>query len=317
MQKKILHIAPHHDDIFLGYYPLIKNKKYKKNTYIIYLTSGINAVSDEYVYKYIRYINDNINLLNNNKYLSSPLVFFKKALNINNKELAKKAKAINILNTINKYKNENNIVDVYDQNLFREIKKSIRIFEAESVWYYIGIKPNNIIHLDLPFYYTKNISSKDVELLLIKIKKINPDIIYTINDPKKKGPENHYKSKLLLKKTLGKYNLKKKIKILGYRNVWSDYVLKQNIISSLNKNFIIKKVCFDDIEEMKYLFEYCFESQYNALFPSKEYKDNFAEIMKKKWKLNKEFAVRNGINVGKSQYLIFLKKISNLYILNK
>jgi hypothetical protein len=46
---RVLHTAPHHDDIMLGYYPLIVRSPETDN-HMMYLVSGSNGVSDDYLY---------------------------------------------------------------------------------------------------------------------------------------------------------------------------------------------------------------------------------------------------------------------------
>lgn len=47
--KKIVHTAPHHDDILLGYFPYILENLAHNTHHVLYMTSGANGVSDEYL----------------------------------------------------------------------------------------------------------------------------------------------------------------------------------------------------------------------------------------------------------------------------
>ena len=48
--SRVLHTAPHHDDIMLGYYSLIMRSP-QIDHHMMYLVSGSNGVADEYLYR--------------------------------------------------------------------------------------------------------------------------------------------------------------------------------------------------------------------------------------------------------------------------
>lgn len=48
----ILHTAPHHDDILLGYFPYAVRNLANNSNHVLYLTSGTNGVSDQFCAKY-------------------------------------------------------------------------------------------------------------------------------------------------------------------------------------------------------------------------------------------------------------------------
>ncbi len=47
--KTILHTAPHHDDILLGYFPYAVRNLQGNDNHVLYITSGANGVSDQYL----------------------------------------------------------------------------------------------------------------------------------------------------------------------------------------------------------------------------------------------------------------------------
>lgn len=47
--KTILHTAPHHDDILLGYFPYAVRNLADNDNHVLYLTSGANGVSDQFL----------------------------------------------------------------------------------------------------------------------------------------------------------------------------------------------------------------------------------------------------------------------------
>jgi hypothetical protein len=317
MKKKIMmHIAPHHDDIFLGYYPAIKNQLKNYKHYFIYLTSGINSVSNKYLLKCFNFILKNKPEIKNNYALlskkHSALDLFLEGFKTNDKFKIKLSKAYNIIHSINNHSSSSSLTEIFNvilelkknlysnnNNLIKITKKSIREFETESLWYYTNIPVKNIFHLNLPFYYTGKITEKDKYNLLSKIEYIQPDIITTISDPKNTGPNNHYKSLLLLQKTLMNYD--KNYSLLHYKNVWSFF----NIEETTNQYQVRKS----DMNLMSKLFSACFESQKNAVYPSNLFKGNFAEITTKIWRNNfKEY--KNKLDIkNNTTGLIFLKML--------
>jgi len=69
----------------------------------------------------------------------------------------------------------------------RKIKGMIRRVEARSACRFIGIKSENIHHLDLPFYETglikkKPLSEEDIAITVTLLEKIKPHIIYAAGD---------------------------------------------------------------------------------------------------------------------------------------
>ncbi len=51
--KTILHTAPHHDDILLGYFPYAVRNLSGNTNHVLYITSGANGISDTYLAKHV------------------------------------------------------------------------------------------------------------------------------------------------------------------------------------------------------------------------------------------------------------------------
>ncbi|MFA5879499.1 MAG: hypothetical protein WC860_04915 [Candidatus Margulisiibacteriota bacterium] len=51
--KKILHTSPHHDDLILSYWPIIKKCLNSSNNKIVYFTSGFRGISDQFILNFI------------------------------------------------------------------------------------------------------------------------------------------------------------------------------------------------------------------------------------------------------------------------
>ncbi len=61
--KTILHTAPHHDDILLGYFPYALRNLVGNTNHVLYITSGANGVSDVYLAKHLSISQKDIELL--------------------------------------------------------------------------------------------------------------------------------------------------------------------------------------------------------------------------------------------------------------
>ena len=61
--KTILHTAPHHDDILLGYFPYALRNLAGNTNHVLYITSGANGVSDIYLAQHLNMSLQKLNLL--------------------------------------------------------------------------------------------------------------------------------------------------------------------------------------------------------------------------------------------------------------
>ena len=180
---------------------------------------------------------------------------------------------------------KNNIVNSYpgkkDTPLIQKLKGMIREWEEELLWGHLGFNSNNIFHLRLGFY-TGDIFTpqpewgRDIKPVLKLIETVNPDIITVALDPEASGPDTHYKVLQIISAALKLYlkkNPHKKLKILGYRNVWYRFHPSESNIFvpvSMNSFAIIRSA-----------FHTCFGSQRSASFPSYEYDGPFCDLSQK------------------------------------
>jgi len=227
----LLHTAPHHDDIMLGYLPyLVRLMREGSNSHFFnYLTSGFNAVTNSYM----------ANLLENAKYFLTEPEFkilvnenYFDPLNIefrdrdiyqymdgvaaNDAFAMREGAARRLLR---------NLVEIFEEDSFNNLKNRIaelesyfktqypgkkdlpyiqqlkgmtREWEADILWGYFGFKSESVIHSRLGFYkgdiFTEEPEvGRDVMPILNTIKKINPNIITVALDPEGSGPDTHYK----------------------------------------------------------------------------------------------------------------------------
>lgn len=164
--KKVLVFSPHPDDDVIsmgGTFQRLIDQNHE--VHVAYQTSGNIAVGDEEVIRYISLM----------KNLSA------KYKNCND-ELDTKLNDVldSLLNP-----SVNNSPETYKDLLF--IKGQIRREEARSACRFVGLKPENVHFLDLPFYETGqvkkgNLSEADVEIVMELIRQVNPHQIFVAGD---------------------------------------------------------------------------------------------------------------------------------------
>ncbi len=301
-QKLIFaHTAPHPNDEFLGYYPVIK--RLKDNTHhFIYITSGYNSVTDEYILKVIRrasnywldsyqasifnkpyrallkkikfhFYRNNMDKLNNIITLYA-IRNIKNAFHI--KDLSELKRAIRWLK--DEYFLHKNPGDA-DIPQILNLKGKMRESEAESLWCVEGIPLKNIHHLRSKFYNSNVLTDlpcfeDDVHPLFVLFNSIQPDIITLADDPPGIRPTTNYKSMQVVAKALSdylKYNEHAKIpRVWGYRNVWFEY--------SVQEATIMVPVSHKVMSNFNYAFHKVFPTQSSASFPSPFYEGDFASL---------------------------------------
>lgn len=163
--KKVIVFSPHPDDDVIsmgGTFKRLVDQKH--DVHVAYQTSGNIAVGDEEVVRYVSFLEDV-----RNKY------------DANNEVLKKKY--ADVLQFLLEDKKEGD-VDTADI-LF--MKGHIRRQEATTACRYVGVQPENVTFLDLPFYETgrvkKNpISEADVEIVKNYLVSVQPHQIFVAGD---------------------------------------------------------------------------------------------------------------------------------------
>lgn len=164
--KRILVFSPHPDDDVIsmgGTFQRLKDQNH--DVHVAYQTSGNIAVGDEEV---IRYASLMKNL--NQKYK-----------NCSDEVDTKLNEVLDLLLNPSTQNNQQINKDL----LF--IKGQIRREEARSACRFVGLKPENVHFLDLPFYETGqvkkgNLSEDDVNIVIDLIKTVNPHQIFVAGD---------------------------------------------------------------------------------------------------------------------------------------
>ena len=162
--KRVIIFSPHPDDDVISMGGTLRRLvEQKHEVHVAYETSGNIAVGDEDMMRYIMLI-DNI----------------AKKFKFDTPELLKKS------NEIHKFigKKKDGESDTPD---IRFIKTMIRQGEARTACNYIGIKPQNVHFLNLPFYETGTIkkgdlSEADIQIVKDLIESVKPHQIFVAGD---------------------------------------------------------------------------------------------------------------------------------------
>ncbi len=314
IQSRIIHTAPHHDDIELAYFPLLHHlvRSEHNDNHFVYCTSGFTSVTNEYVKCNLAVLKNLIETERINKYVNINRLFESDGYwdditgNLNaiagkkteeqniyiacrlarnllrwlkvkavNDLLPVLADTISYLATVDPGKKETEII--------QQIKGWTREFEAELVWAHFGIGLDHVSHLGLQFY-TGDIfveypdPDRDVKPMLDLLEKVRPNIVSLALDPEGSGPDTHFKTLIAISNALERYVEKypdTDIRIWGYRNIWSKFH-----IADVNT---IVPVSLNSFAVLDNMFNNCFVSQKSASFPSYEYEGTFSNLAQRIW----------------------------------
>jgi 6-phosphogluconolactonase/Glucosamine-6-phosphate isomerase/deaminase len=206
--KRVLIFSPHPDDDVIsmgGTFQRLIDQNH--DVHVAYETSGNIAVGDEEVIRYV-----------------ALMQHVQERFDPENKALSKKY--AEILNYLRKEKKPGDL-DTADI-LF--VKARLRREEARSADHFMGIKPENVHFLDLPFYETGTVKKgklkeADVEIVIDLLKKVQPDQIFVAGDL----ADPHGTHKVCLDAALAAiHELKnepwmKQCRIWMYRGAWAEW----------------------------------------------------------------------------------------------
>jgi glucosamine-6-phosphate deaminase len=312
--QRIIHTAPHHDDIELAYFPLLHHLVRSSNNenFFVYCTSGFTAVTNQYVLECLVNLQDQIRIgkidgerdvsvLANYANAQDDITGYLNGIASQNRDIQYLHRScrlcrlfLNHLNTRELSKVDDFAGTLIDQlnliepgrtepSIFHLIKGWLREYEAELVWAYFGIDMDHVTHLRLPFY-SANIfpdypdEEQDVKPVVKLLEKIKPTIVTLALDPEGSGPDTHYKTLIALADAIDHYVAGHKaidLRIWGYRNIWSRFQIHE-----VNK---IVPVSLNSFAVLHNMFNSCFLSQKSASFPSFELDGTFSELAQKIW----------------------------------
>ena len=227
----------------------------------------------------------------------------------------------------------------------QQLKGQIREFEEELVWAYAGTSLNHIHHLRLGLYEDRAKApepvegptidksaprkvegpqgpqaqgpnySRDVIPILNQLRELTPTVITVAMDSVGLGPNTHYKVMRSMAEAIRLWNEEadlSRLKIFGYRNVWSTYHLAEaNVYVPVSLNaFAVFEKAFKD----SYL------TQVKAEFPNPDFDGPFSELAELIWVeqykdiqliLGKDFFFENAHPMVRATHgLLFLKQMN-------
>ena len=314
IQSRILHTAPHHDDIELAYFPLLHHlvRSEHNDNHFVYCTSGFTSVTNEFVKGNLLALRGLIQRGDINKYIDLENILNQEGLweditgSLNaiagkNKEEQAVFISCRLARHLVRWLNVNNLNDLIpvlnetihylttvdpgkkETEIVRQIKGWIREFEAELVWAHFGIGLDHVSHLGLQFY-TGDIfveypdPDRDVKPVLDLLEKVRPNIVSLALDPEGSGPDTHFKTLIAIANALEKYvemHKDQDIKVWGYRNIWSKFHIAD--VS------VVVPVSLNSFAVLDSMFNNCFVSQKSASFPSYEYEGPFSDLAQRIW----------------------------------
>ncbi len=296
VDKVILHTAPHHDDIILGYHGYVEQLLEHNQNHILYMTSGYRGVVDTFVIDRMHDVFLSIQEFTQDRvwdtsFYDQALGLFGKSFSVHDKYGMDKARQMIMLYIVAqvfeyqafeeiyvffKMVHEKNTLDFCDTDFINRVKEMLRESESDCKWRCFVNMPSQIIHARLHSYahYRHDAVNHDVQVLLRLLRSIQPDIITLAQDPCGVGPATHFLTSDIMMQALRLYQQEgnnKPITILGYRNVWGAFTLAQ----------ASKIIFLDDqaLDKMGKMFAACFASQKNPAVPSYLFEGSFADIV--------------------------------------
>jgi glucosamine-6-phosphate deaminase len=229
--KTILHTAPHHDDIMLGYLPYIVRlaREQSNKHYFNYLTSGFTAVTNKYMHRLVRklqwFLKRKEFLILTDSHYFDPGNTIARNRDVwiyldgeagSSEILKEEGESRRLMRNLIEIFEEDNIDNLHNRvdellNYFKtqypgkkdlpyiqQLKGMTREWEADLLWGYFGFSCSSVIHSRLGFYkgdiFTEDPTvDRDIVPILKNLGKYDPDIITVALDPESSGPDTHYK----------------------------------------------------------------------------------------------------------------------------
>lgn len=310
----ILHTAPHHDDIMLGYLHYINHLVRNPNNkhHFSYFTSGFTAVTNDYMLELLEQTKEFVDHgIFTDKFRSgyfdpnfidgknSDVSLYLDGISARSRTIKREAVSRRIIrNLIDVYEEDNpkNLQDRLNEliNYFRtqypgkkdishvqKLKGMQREWEVEILWGPYGFGVTDVTHLRLGFYqgdiFTENPKiNRDVLPVLALLEKIKPTIVGVALDPESSGPDTHYKVMQVIAEALKMYQEKYNVDNI---KVWG----YRNVWSKYHpaEANLYVPISLNSFAILEKAFMNSFGSQKNASFPSWEHDGPFHELAQK------------------------------------
>ncbi|KAB2837228.1 MAG: glucosamine-6-phosphate deaminase, partial [Melioribacteraceae bacterium] len=225
--QTILHTAPHHDDIMLGYLAYINHlvRTPLNKHHFAYLTSGFTAVTNSYMLELLEQLDQHLNSgifdakfeeryfdPQNIEAKNRDVSLYLDSIAAHSRTIRQEALSRRVLRNMVEIYEEDNITYLKDRvneliNYFKtqypgkkdiphvqKLKGMQREWEVEILWRFYGFNTEDVSHLRLGFYqgniFTESPEiTRDVIPVYELIKKIKPTIITVALDPEGSGPD--------------------------------------------------------------------------------------------------------------------------------
>ncbi|MBN2357724.1 glucosamine-6-phosphate deaminase [candidate division KSB1 bacterium] len=313
-KQTILHTAPHHDDIILGYWAYVVHLVRDPSNvhHFAYLTSGFNAVTN----RYARSLLETLSLFIDTPYFRQLMeegYFDPNNESGRNRDVHQFLDGVAANSTYDRQEGEarrilRNMIFLFEENSFSQLKNRIsemilyfksqypgkkdlpyiqqfkgmiREWESDLKWGHLGFNTAHVHHMRLGFYkgeiFTEDPKvERDVLPMLQLLKKIKPTVVTVAFDPEGSGPDTHYKVLQTISEALKIYS-----KESGRKNieVWGYRNVWYRFHPSEANVFI--PVSLNSLSVLEDIFLTCFGSQATASFPSYELDGPFSQLSRK------------------------------------
>ena len=285
--KTIVHTAPHHDDIILGYHPYVTNLLHRNNNHMLYMTNGFHGVSDEYlkdlILQCVLYDQTVLEKMVLQNFYQQLIQVFAQAFHEHHEIGMQQARHYIFLKIVAEVfgcTTPDQLAEqlrclqdgVQDVQKIDVVKGRLRQSESDSKWMIAQGHCSNVTHFGAACYEDDSYAAfeADVECLAIYFRDIKPDLVTVALDLCGIGPASHFMSLQVIAKALQLYG-NEAVEIIGYRNVWSNF--------TISKTSMIVPVTQQEIEAMQSVFAGCFATQKNPLFPCPGYDGPFSDMV--------------------------------------
>jgi len=292
----VLHTAPHHDDIMLGYLPYLNQfiNDASNRHHFLYLTSGFNAVTNAFMLERCDLGEAYCGNVLEESGPDDDIQDYLEGLASNDEERCRTATARRFLRNLKEVFPDETLTSTiqsvrdYLQSCFPGQKDSLEIqklkgmqreWEADLVWGHYGFGQKDVTHARLGFYkgdlFTEEPEvDRDVLPVYELLKTLKPTIVTVAFDPEGSGPDTHYKVMQAIATALKMYHEEtgNQVTVWGYRNVWYRF--------GTDEANLMAPVLLSDMNSMEDIFLNSFASQAQASFPSYELDGHFSQLAK-------------------------------------
>lgn len=312
--KTLIHTAPHHDDIILGYHPYVTNAVRRRSTKhcFSYLTSGFNAVTNSFMYERV---SDLLQRLQSGAFQEAlregffdpdntparmrDTAHYLQGVAKQYEEQKQEAAAQRLLRNIIELYEDDNLQNIQqrltelcnyfstqypgkkDVQVVQQLKGRMREWESDLKWASYGFTGDMVRHLRLGFYkgdiFTEQPKiDRDVVPFLKLLREMQPNIVTCAFDPEGSGPDTHYKVLQAVAAALKLYEEETNVEDLKVLGYRNVWFRFHPSESNL---FV--PVSLTHMNDVDTCFDTCFGSQRTASFPSYELDGPFSKLARK------------------------------------